>query len=105
MFTDDDLLALARHHDPGLSLDRFIDQLRWVTRITPGRTIGYGVDADELDAVKTRLTTWADRLGATGSSTPPARSPHRPPMPRAAPPTDGPTHRPPPDDGGPSIGF
>ena len=104
-FTDDDLLALARHHDPGLELDRFIDQLRWVTRITPGRTIGYGVDADELEGIKTRLTTWADQLSATGSSTPPARSPGRPPMPRAAPMTDGSTHRRPPDAGGPSIGF
>jgi len=104
-FTDDDLLALARQHDPGLELGHFIDQLRWVNRITSGRTIGYGVDADQLGGIKTRLTTWADQLSATGSSTPPARSPRRPQMPRTGPTTDGPTHRWPPDAGGPSIGF
>jgi hypothetical protein len=97
-FTDDELLTLARQHDPGLELGRFIDQLRWVNRIAPGRTIGYGVDADQLAAIKTRLTTWADRLSAATSQ----RRPHRP---RTEPTTERPMHPRPPDAEGPSIGF
>jgi hypothetical protein len=104
-FTDDELLALARQHDPGLELGHFIDQLRWVNRIAPGRTIGYGVDADRLGAIKTRLTTWADRLSAAGSSKPPATSQRRPHRPRTEPTTERPMHPRPPDAEGPSFGF
>jgi hypothetical protein len=104
-FTDDELLALATQHDPGLELGHFIDQLRWVNRIAPGRTIGYGVDADQLGAIKTRLSTWADQLSAAGSSKPPVTSQRRPHTPRRAPTTERPMQPRPPDADGPSIGL
>jgi len=103
-FTDHDLLALAKEHDPGFELSHFVGQLQWVNRIRPGRTSDYGVDADQLDEIKTRITAWADELAA------PAPSPPRPPAPlspehRPAPSADQPNpgqHR---DTGGPPIGF
>jgi hypothetical protein len=72
-FTDAELLALAKGHDPGLELGHFIDQLQRVTRIAPDRTIGYGVDADHLGQIKTRLIGWADELSAAAISKPPSR--------------------------------
>ena len=63
-FTDQDLLALAKEHDPGFELAHFIDQLHWINRIRPGRTSRYGINAEDLDHIKTRITAWADELAA-----------------------------------------
>ncbi len=93
-FTDPDLLALAKEHDPGFELGHFIDQLQWVNRIRPGRTSRYGVDAELLDQIKTRITDWADELAAP-----------EPPEHRATPPADQPYPGQQRDNGGPSIGF
>jgi hypothetical protein len=104
-FTDGDLLALAKEHDPGFELDHFIDQLQWVNRIRPGRTSGYGVDAEHLDQIKTRVTAWAEELAALEPPPPSRPTAPRPPDHLLAPPADQPyrgQHR---DPGGPSIGF
>lgn len=103
-FTDDELLVLAKEHDPGIEISHFIDQLRWVNRIAPNRTTGYGVDADHLGQIKTRLTAWADELSAATIPKPPAPRQRLPPMPPTTG-TSGPTPRRPPDPGGPSIGL
>lgn len=103
-FTDPDLLALAKEHDPGFELGHFIDQLQWVNRIRPGRTSRYGVDAEQLDQIKTRITAWADELAAPEPPPPPPPTALGHPEHRAAPPADQPYpgQR---DNGGPSIGF
>ena len=69
-FTDQDLLALAKEHDPGFELGHFIDQLQWVNRIRPDRTSDYGVDAAHLDQIKNRITAWAEELAAPQPSPP-----------------------------------
>jgi len=103
-FTDHDLLVLAKEHDPGFELGHFIDQLHWVNRIRPGRTSDYGVDADQLDQIKTRITAWADELDAPAPPPPRPAAP-RPPEHRPAPPADQPYPRHHRDTGGPSIGL
>jgi len=106
-FADEDLLTMAKDHDPGFETEHFIDQLRWVNRIQVGRVRGYDIDTDQLDAIKTRLTTWADHLAAPEPPSSPYRPAVRPPGRPAAP---RPPEPPPPrghqrDNGGPSIGF
>ncbi len=101
-FTDPELLALAKAHDPGFDLGHFIAQLQWVNRIRPGRTSRYGIDGEHLDAIKTRITAWADELAAPEPPQPTALMPpeHRPATP-ADQPYPGRQHH----NGGPSIGF
>ena len=96
--------VLAKEHDPGFELGHFIDQLHRVNRIRPGRTSDYGVDADQLDQIKTRITAWADELDAPAPPPPRPAAP-RPPEHRPAPPADQPYPRHHRDTGGPSIGF
>lgn len=102
-FTDPDLLALAKEHDPGFEFGHFVDQLQWVNRIRPGRTSSYGVDAEQLDQIKTRITAWADDLTAPEPPPPPPTALGHPEH-RAAPPANR-TYPGPRDNGGLSIGF
>lgn len=104
-FTDPDLLALAEEHDPGFDLAHFIAQLQWVNRIRPGRINPYGIDAEQLDAIKTRITAWADELAAPEPPLPPRPTALRPPEHRTAPPADPPSLGKQRDNGGPSIGL
>lgn len=101
-FTDPDLLALATAHDPGFELGHFIAQLQWVNRIRPGRTSRYGIDAEHLDAIKTRITAWADELAAPE---PPRPTALMPPEHRAVTPADQPRPGQQPGSDGPSIGV
>jgi hypothetical protein len=61
-FTDADLIAAARERDLGFEVPLFAAQLEAVQRLRPDQTIVYNVDAAELDAIKTRLTSWATEL-------------------------------------------
>lgn len=61
-FTDADLIAAARERDLGFEVPMFAAQLEAVQRLRPDQTIVYNVGAGELDAIKTRLTSWAAEL-------------------------------------------
>lgn len=61
-FTDADLINAARERDLGFEVPMFAAQLEAVQRLRPDQTIVYNVDAAELDAIKTRLTSWATEL-------------------------------------------
>lgn len=63
-FTDTELIAAARERDLGFEVPMFAAQLEAVQRLRPDQTIVYNVDAAELDALKTRLTSWAAELRA-----------------------------------------
>lgn len=61
-FTDADLLDAAIEHDAGFDLRVFVEMLRSVERIGPRRVAEYDVSGPELDQVKARLLSWADRI-------------------------------------------
>jgi hypothetical protein len=63
-FTDETLLADAAERDPGFEAWMFARQLREVRRLDVSRVEEYGVAESELDAIKERLSNWADELEA-----------------------------------------
>ena len=70
-FTDEQLVDAAADRDAGFDRSMFAGQLDQVHRIRPERVARYGVDAEQLDAMKQRFTEWASRLrdpeaGSTG---------------------------------------
>lgn len=67
-FNDDELLAAAAERDPGFEPVMFAHQLRGVERAEPAAVAPYGLDADDLAAVRVRLRTWAARIDPAGAS-------------------------------------
>jgi hypothetical protein len=61
-FTDADLLRFAVDRDRGFSRQMFAQQLDLVRRLEPEQVAGYGVDADQLEALKARFSAWASEL-------------------------------------------
>ncbi len=61
-YTDTELLELARNADPGFDPPSFAQCLDRVDRIQPEEVRVYRVSAEDLDAVKRRLTSWARGL-------------------------------------------
>jgi len=61
-FTDAELIRSAIERDPGFELPMFVTQLELVYRVRPEQVRQYNVDADQLDAIKTRFDGWASTL-------------------------------------------
>lgn len=61
-YTDADLLTIANQDDAGFDETMFAQQLSRVADVPPSDAAEYGVGADALDAVKTRLMAWAVAL-------------------------------------------
>ena len=61
-FTDQQLVDAAAERDAGFERTMFASQLDQVQRIRPERVARYGVDAEQLDAIKQRFTEWASQL-------------------------------------------
>lgn len=61
-FTDSQLIDMVAERDAGFEVDMFAHQLAGVRRITPADVRPYSVDADQLEAIKTRCTQWAENL-------------------------------------------
>ena len=61
-YTSDELLALARSHDPGFDKTMFVIALRAVRRLPSAEFTPYGLtEADGLALIE-RITEWADAL-------------------------------------------
>ncbi|NEN80300.1 nucleotidyl transferase AbiEii/AbiGii toxin family protein [Nocardioides zeae] len=67
-FSDDELLAAAAERDPGFEPVMFARQLRGVERAEPAAVEPYGLDANDLAAIRLRLRTWAARIDPAGAS-------------------------------------
>jgi len=80
-FTDDELLQLARDHDPGFDVPMFARQLSRATRLSLELTEQYGVGPEALAAIQRRLLAWASHLADQGDSEEPGPS-TPPPRPR-----------------------
>jgi len=61
-YTDAELIAAATDRDPGFEAGMFAKQLERVNRLVLDDLKEYGVDGDELAAIKHRLTAWAAQL-------------------------------------------
>jgi hypothetical protein len=61
-YTDAQLIEAASQRDPGFEVNQFADQLGRVSRLTVEDLKEYGVDADELEALKHRLLSWVTQL-------------------------------------------
>lgn len=61
-FTDAELIRSAIERDPGFEVPMFVTQLKLVHRVLAEQVSQYNVDADQLDAVKTRFDVWAFTL-------------------------------------------
>ena len=61
-FTDAELIAAAQDRDPGFDVTLFERQLDQATRLRPDMVAEYGIDADQLEAIKQRFATWAATL-------------------------------------------
>lgn len=65
-FTDAELIALTKDHDPGFDLSVFIGRLRDAGSLDIVEAAEYEIDAAALDHVKNRLALWADQLTQRG---------------------------------------
>lgn len=63
-FTDAELIAAAIDRDAGFEVGMFASQLEYAQRLRPDMVAEYGVDADQLEAIKERFATWASQLRA-----------------------------------------
>ena len=61
-YTGDELLALAKEHDPGFDQDMFVLALRAVRRLPEAEFIAYEMEATEVRALIERTVGWADEL-------------------------------------------
>ncbi|MFD1716122.1 nucleotidyl transferase AbiEii/AbiGii toxin family protein [Amnibacterium flavum] len=61
-YTDAELVAAAAERDPGFDISMFARQLERANRLVLDDLKEYGVDSDELAAIKRRLTDWAELL-------------------------------------------
>lgn len=66
--TDAQLLAAAAARDAGFDETMFVRQLEQVQRIRPERVARYGVDADQLEAIKGRFSQWSTELRGQAAS-------------------------------------
>lgn len=56
------LIDMVAERDAGFEVDMFAHQRAGVRCITPADVRPYSVDADQLEAIKTRCTQWAENL-------------------------------------------
>lgn len=78
-YSDEELLALGKEHDPGFDRTMFAAQLARVARIRPSMAEQYGVSTEAFHDVQHRTMSWAVRLR---DEQPPGRRPgavRRPP--------------------------
>lgn len=61
-FSDAELLALVAARDPGFDAGMFATQVALVSKLRLSEVVGYGVDAQQLKAVRRRLLDWAEEL-------------------------------------------
>jgi hypothetical protein len=61
-YTGDELLALAKEHDPGFDEDMFVLALRAIRRLPVAEFIPYKVENTEAHALIERTVRWADEL-------------------------------------------
>jgi hypothetical protein len=66
-FTDAQLIALTKGHDPGFDLSMFIGRLRDAGSLDIVEAAEYEMDAATLEQVKNSLALWADQLTQSGS--------------------------------------
>ena len=61
-YTGDELLALAKEHDPGFDQDMFVLALRAVRRLSEAEFIAYEMEDTQVRALIERTVGWADEL-------------------------------------------
>lgn len=61
-YSSDELLALAREHDPGFDQHMFVVALRAVRRLPEAEFVAYGMQDTEVRALLERTVRWADEL-------------------------------------------
>jgi hypothetical protein len=61
-YTSDELLALARSHDPGFDEAMFVIALRAIRRLPPAEFTSYGLTEADSRALINRITEWANTL-------------------------------------------
>ncbi|HRD62627.1 MAG TPA: nucleotidyl transferase AbiEii/AbiGii toxin family protein [Nocardioides sp.] len=61
-FSDEQLLVAAAERDPGFDSTMFARQLQLATYLTPEEVSRYGVTPSQLEAIKSRCTSWAHVL-------------------------------------------
>ncbi len=69
-FSDDQLLTAAAERDAGFDVGMFAQQLAAASRLQAAQVARYGVNADQLDAVKSRCVEWATDLHNQASTDP-----------------------------------
>ncbi len=65
-FTDEELYDLAARADPGFSLHRFRQQLESFELLEGMAEPRYGISADELDEIRSRIRSWARSIQKLG---------------------------------------
>ncbi|WP_327589306.1 hypothetical protein OHA25_21625 [Nonomuraea sp. NBC_00507] len=58
----DQLLSIAAEHNPGFSVEMFVESLSFLSRIPDREFIPYGVDADRITAMRARFADWQQGL-------------------------------------------
>jgi hypothetical protein len=61
-YSSDDLLALARSHDPGFDTTVFVTALRAIRRLPAAEFTPYGLPEPDVVALTARILEWADAL-------------------------------------------
>lgn len=73
-FSDEQLVTAAGERDAGFEVGMFAQQLDAVARLQVAQVARYGYSADQLDAIKTRFTQWAEQLRNPPTSETPERA-------------------------------
>jgi hypothetical protein len=64
-YTEDELISLAADHDPGFDKPRFAEALVAIDRLPDSLFWPYGMNPRDTSALRERMRTWAQRLGAS----------------------------------------
>jgi hypothetical protein len=61
-YTEDELVNLAMDHDPGFDLIWFAEALAAINRLPDSLFQPYGLEAEDVAALRRRVTGWAKRI-------------------------------------------
>ena len=61
-YTGDELLALAKSHDPGFDEAMFVIALRAIRRLPTAEFTPYGLSVGDVSALTARMMQWADTI-------------------------------------------
>lgn len=61
-YTEDELLSLARDHDPGFDQSRFAEALAAIDRLPDSLFQPYGMSPENAAALRERMHAWAGRI-------------------------------------------